>query len=323
MTLTKGRIERTGKVVFHDANVHVWEAGIPRDWEAKRVWERDYKRQVFARIVQQLNRLGWECVQPPINDHDVKHYGGDVARWASERRRNCRKGDLFGELEISGCCIKFEMWQSVNTPNRPDHGGRYEPNLEAVMPYVLRLEMERTRRKIRDYLCNVFTEYRFEPPKIASPNPDPLAYFNDGWDSEHEKRRGVHRFRRGADGWPSDEELASWDRKDKDGAPLKHGDIRWTRDSNGRLLRGRVYGGINGMWMFVYGPGRRDYTQQHAKQFFTYRAGETPAKAVDERTRLKRLESELAKAVKAMNFERAAVLRDVIFPKSEVMKEAA
>ena len=31
------------------------------------------------------------------------------------------------------------------------------------MPYLLRLEMERTRRRIRDYLCAVFSGYRFDP----------------------------------------------------------------------------------------------------------------------------------------------------------------
>lgn len=316
MTRTIGRIDRVGKIHFHDAALSIWEEGLNSSMshQQRDAWEREFKQQVFLRIAQMLRRLGWTCTMPAIKDHDVEHYGGAVARWAAERHRACAKGDLKGELDVSGRTIKFEMWQGVNTPTRPDHGGRYESNKEACMPYVLRLEMERTRRRIRDYLCNVFTGYTFKPLKISSPNPDPLAYFNDGWDGEYEKRRGTHRFDRGSDGWPSDKELSSWGRKDKDGALLNHGAVRWMRDRKGRLLRGRVYGGINGMWMFVYGPGQRDHTHESGNRFFTYRPGETPRKEVDERVRRKRLEQELAKAIKAMNFERAAVLRDVMLP---------
>jgi hypothetical protein len=68
------------------------------------------------------------------------------------------------------------------------------------------------------------------------------------------------------------------------------------------------------MWLLVYGPGQRDFTHEHASKFFTYRAGQTPRKLIDNGVRRKRLEAELAKATAAMNFERAATLRDVLFP---------
>ncbi|GAB4059097.1 UvrB/UvrC motif-containing protein [Uliginosibacterium sediminicola] len=316
------QIKRTGTVNFHDASLSVWEEGIAEARAAGGIkgadqWEREFKRDVFARIVQQLRRLGWTVSMPAIDPHDVQHYGGTVARWAAERRRNCHKGALKGELEISGRAIKFKMWQSVNTPTRPDHDGKYESDKEGVMPYVLRLEMTRTRNRLRDYLCNnVFAGYEFVPSRISSPNPDPLAYFNDSWDSEYEKKRGTHRFSRGPDGWPDDSCLKSWKQTDADGVRLNHGDTRYWRDRKGRLIRGRVYGGINGMWMAVYGPGKRDHTHKSAHEFFSLKPG-MPRKRVREDDRRKRLESELAKSVKEMNFERAAVLRDILFPKSK------
>ena len=303
MTMTRGRIERTGSIRFGDASMGICEVGAPRGstWDESKAWERQFKRDVFARIVQTLNRLGW-TVEP------------NTYIFTDNNNRYCRKGNLRADLKLSGRCIEFNMFQNVNAPNRPDHGGRYEFGKELLMPYVMRLEMERTRARIRNYLCNVFTGYEFQPPRISSPNPDPLAYFNATWDSEYEKHHGIHRFKRGEDGWPSELEIGSWDRKDHDGSLLNHGDVRWLRTRNGRLLRGRVYGGINGMWMFVFGPGHRDHKHESAGKFFTYRHGETPRKLVAENVRRNRLESELKKAIETMNFERAATLRDLIFP---------
>lgn len=298
---TPQRIARKGTVHFHDASLAVWEEGMHpgMTWEQREAWEREFKRDVFARIVQTLNRLGWN-VGP-------QHY-----IFTRNNARFCQKGDLKGDLLVSGRHIEFKMFQSVNCPTRPDHEGRYESGKEACMPYLVRLEMQRTRNRIRDYLCNVFEGYAFVPPNIKSPNPDPLAYFNSTWDGPYERARGTHRFTRGADGWPDESAVGQRARTDRDGAVMNHGDVRWTRDAKGRLLRGRVYGGINEMWMLVYGPGERDSTHQHARRFFTYRPGETPFKEVSEPMRRARLTNELDKAVKAMAFERAAVLRDVL-----------
>ncbi|WP_175837051.1 UvrB/UvrC motif-containing protein [Burkholderia anthina] len=307
MTMTRGRIERAGRVVFHDADLHVWEEGLmdarnAGGWKSEKQWERQFKRDVFARIIQCLRRLGW-TVGPWA---DAEHY-----KVIAHAHRTCRKGDLQGELAMCGRHIEFEMWQDVQNGDNPN-GGKYDFNKEDRMTYLQRLEMERTRRRIRNYLCNVFTGYEFQPPKVKSPNPDPLAYFNDRWDGEHEKRRSIHRFQRGEDGWPSEREINSWDRKDGDGTLLNHGDVRWLRDRNGRAIRGRVYGGINGMWLFVYGPGERDHTHEPAGRFFTYRTGETPRKLFDLRARRNRIERDLAIAVKEMRFERAAKLRDAL-----------
>lgn len=308
MTLTKGRIDRAGTINFHDASLYIWEEGeAPRGQICglDKGWQRQFKRDVFARIVQTLNRLGWTCTIPTDM---VERYGASFAR----EYRDCIKGDLQARIEIGGRTIKLEMFQDVQNVSNPN-GGRYDFDKAQRMSYLQRLEMERTRRRIRDYLCNVFAGYVFEPPKISSPNPDPLAYFNDQWDGEYEKRRGTHRFDRGADGWPSDKELSLWNQNDAGGTPLNQGDVRWLRDRKGRLLRGRVYGGINGMWMFVYGPGQQDRTHEPASRFFTYRPGML-RKLVNADVRRKRIERELQKATNAMNFERAAVLRDILFP---------
>ncbi|RJF99064.1 UvrB/UvrC motif-containing protein [Noviherbaspirillum saxi] len=304
MTLTKGRIERTGRVAFHDASLSVWEEGIPREWDAKCIWERQFKRDVFARIVQTLKRLGWTCAMPEIKPHDVKHYGGNVARWSAESKRFCTKGDLKADLDISGRCIKFEMFQNVNAPDRSDHDGRYQYDKEKHMPYLLRLEMERARRRIRDYLCNVFTGYEFEQPHEPKMG---LLGITAVEKAAHSRRTSGHykpHLDRADYGMACNTRAA-------DGGTIEHGAKIWAIGRKGRLITGTAYYSLNNNWQIV--TGRYDLTYAHTGEIFTRKPENLRVKR-NGRDRRRRLESELQKAIAAMNFERAAVLRDILFP---------
>ena len=53
------QINRTGTVSFGDASFSIWEEGLGGTRQERDNWVRTFKRQVFARIIQQLNRLGW------------------------------------------------------------------------------------------------------------------------------------------------------------------------------------------------------------------------------------------------------------------------
>lgn len=304
------QIDRTGTVCFGDASINIWEEGLGAaraagGYAAEKTWERQFKCEVFARIVQTLNRLGWSCAMPPIDPHSVKHYGGDVARWAAERHRVCSKGDLKGELEISGRCIKLEMWQDI-TPSENRNGGRYDFNKEDRMPYVLRLEMERTRRRIRDYLCNVFARYAFNKPK-------PKLGFNGVTAMEyaaHDRRDSCHYVT------ALDRARISNSGEDKsaDGYQLENGTPVYAINYEGRVITGIAFYSLNGNWQIV--AGRYGLTYVWHNQIYVKCPGNVRVKRNADRRR-KRLEAELAKAVKAMQFERAAQLRDILFPRNE------
>lgn len=309
-----GTINRNGVVHFNDASFHVWEEGIAEarkndGIDAAAEWERNFKRDVFARIIQQLRRLGWECRLPVIDPHDVKHYGGNVARWSAERKRVCFKGDLKADLQISGRHIEFKMFQSINCPTRPDHEGRYESNKEGVMPYVMRLEMERTRRRIRDYLCAVMEGYTFDDKKrgIYRKPLEATAiqcieqHYAESWHFKGD--------------WPT--YLAAnnglpYNRKSADGVMLDHGQHVWFFDHKGRCCSGTALYNINNMWWVV--TGKYDYTNKASFDLYTA-CPENPRIKRNDRQRRKRIEAELANSIKAMNFERAAILRDILFAK--------
>jgi len=296
-------INRTGTVSFGDASISICEEGISAarnegGYAGEKAWCRQFKRDVFARIVQTLNRLGW-AVGPWDKTEQYK--------CIALNHRTCSKGGLQGELDISGRCIKFEMWQDV-TLSENCNGGRYDFGKEGRMPYVLRLEMERTRRRIRDYLCNVFAEYTFNAPK---------------------KERGAHLGGAGAAEWIEQQYRDSWhfkgdwlgyieknphmqsNRGSADGRQLEHMQTVWFADWRGRICRGTAMYNINNMWWVVAGP----YEVRNLASFELYTAAPDNLRVKrNADRRRKRLEGELATAVKAMRFERAAQLRDILFP---------
>ena len=297
-----GQINRTGRVSFGDASLCVWEEGLGGSLQERDAWEKAFKRQVFKRIIQALNRLGWKCGIP---EDKIKLYGQRFA----EGRRYCVKGDLKADLEINGRCIQLEMFQNVTAPDRPDHEGRYQSAKEKHMPYVMRLEMERTRRKIRDYLCNVFSGYAFELNKQDSihPTKEPLKRFNSMW--------GVDRFKRDESGWPAVSEFDYGHNKDREGVPLRNGMFRYWRDRRGYLKRGIIYTNMNSMWQLIYGPGRKDTTWVSSYELFTLQPDECLRRSIDPKRRESKLKSLLKEAVEAMNFERAATIRDLLLPR--------
>lgn len=71
---------------------------------------------------------------------------------------------------------------------------------------------------------------------------------------------------------------------------------------------------INNMWWVV--SGKYAVTNEASFSIYVDNPGDLRRKR-NEGTRRKRLEAELAKATKQMNFRRAQVLRDVLWPRDE------
>ena len=293
--MTIGRINRAGNINFGDTSLSIWEEGIRAagNYQAEKAWNRQFKREVFARIVQTLHRIGWT-----VGPWDK----ADQFKAIALGHRTCSKGDLKGELGVSGRCIKFEMWQDV-TPSENSNGGRYDFSKEARMPYLLRIEMERTRRRIRDYLLNVMIGYEFK-------QPEPVLGFMRATALEYAAycRRTTGHY------------VAALDRANisnkaqgfaADGVALENGSKVYAIDRSGRVICGTAFYDLNGNWQIV--TGRYAMTSVWHTAIWARCPGDPRVKRNAKDRRL-RLEGELAKAIKAMNFERAALLRDILFP---------
>lgn len=264
-------------------------------------WTRpDY--ETFNRLLAVLTDAGFVVGVDPLIERRYKI----LSKYHRAGSRPTMAGDLCFYAEVYPTGMKVEFYQEVVTENR--NGGRYDFDKRQKMPYLIRKAFEAAIRRARTHLRERgFTEEK----KIESPVLDPMGFFNQQWDMEHERRTGTHRFRRGADGWPDESEIGSYGNNlDRDKVKIEHGSIRYFRTSRGHLMRGHVYGGINGRWMVIYGPGLRDHTSVSSWELFLCDPREVPRRLHPKGT--KRLQSVLASAIEVEDFEKAIVLRDTL-----------
>lgn len=292
------QINRVGTVSFGDASINIWEEPGCTVWGE---WGRQFKKDVFLRMAQQLRRLGWKTEVPKDM---VEQYGQRFA----EDHRYCRKGDLQGLLDLSGRCIEFQMWQDVANGEN-SNGGRYDFDKEKRMPYLLHLEMQRTRNRLRDYLCNVFAEYDFKDHSPNAKRRGPGGLTAMEW-VERDLRSSGHFV----------EELGharismECNARSAEGETITHGASVYTLDSKGRIVTGTAYYDLNQNWHVV--TGKYGVMCSQASKICLHNPGCLRIKR-NERLRRQSLERELAKAIKAMDFKRAQVLKEVLFPEDE------
>lgn len=293
------QIERTGTVCFNDASLNVWESPSGM---VMGTWENEFKKTVFLRIVQQLNRMGWTCTIP---EEKVKRYGLSFAR----SHRYCRHGEVEAELSVSGCHIELKMYQNVqNVDNR--NGGQYCFDKEGRMSYQQRLRMEYTRRKLRDYLCNVFSGYSFEAERNPKVGPGRGRVTAMEWMQKAIRATGHYREELGhaSIGMKCNETA-------RDGGTIKHGETIWYHDrKTQRVFKGTAFYDLNSSWFVV--SGRYGHSIVQASDIFTSEPIHL-RRLVDAAKRRKRIEGLMQSAISSMDFERAAKLRDILFPKHE------
>lgn len=307
--MTTARTERTGTVEFWDAKILVRTEGFPpmtRNWSEYKAWCAQYKRDVFARVVQQLNRMGWTVSLREPKPHRTSAHDREY----DLKYRDCRKGDLHGELEIDGPRIEFQMWQNLVTPNRPRGDGQYEFHKEVLMPHLIRLEMERTRRKLREYLCNVFG-YRFEEHRQRKLGPGPLGITAAEMERERRLKSGHYRPELDRATFNGDAGTSG------DGLPLENGMRVYAIDYQRRIITGTAYYCLNGNWTIVSGRYGVAWNIWHKQVFVN--PPENLRQKRNSDIRRKRLEAQMAEAVRRMDFARAAVLRDVLWPAGDAV----
>ncbi|AOG02866.1 hypothetical protein [Bosea sp. RAC05] len=292
MTQAQAIQKSGGSWRIHDTKLLVqWPNAIP-------MHVGEDSRKKFGHILKLLRDRGFKVTADP----EIKARSLLI----SPSYRYGRRGDLQLNTHVYPTGAEFHFYQDTNRTHA--RSGRYDFDQRQKMPYLTGKLFDLVIRDIERYLAG---EGFVKHTKIETANPDPLAYFNAHWSMSSDPTRGPLRFKRGADGWPADSEINCWDRKDADGIVLNHGDTRHYRNHKGQLFKGRVYGGINGRWLYVYGPGARDFTHVSNWELFTAAPG-APRRDFGKAKRDARLDKDLQAALKDKDYGKAAKLIDVI-----------
>lgn len=291
---------REGEIRVVDTNVLVWEETVD---DKAMLW-------VFRSVLARLQTRGWTIRQDP---ETLKHY-----RCLAPGTRIGVKGDLHLYAATRGRMAEFEIHQELAVENR--NGGRYDFCKFARMPRrdmrtACVVEMTAIARKLVEVGYSLTKEHFSGDagPRLLSE----MLRVADGWSTHFADERALDHFNRGwtgarferdETGWPSPRELRSWSTTDRDGLPLHTGAVRYAR-VNGRLARGRVYGGINGQWWLVDGADRV-IAYLTARDLFDCDPAREPRRLV--RRQRERLHTELEKATKAKDYARSSVLGGVL-----------
>ncbi len=275
--------QRKGTITVYDSSVNLWEEAVA---------EPSFKAEVMEPLIRFLRETGWSVRR----DEEVHK------RWRilSPKHRHCRRGDLEAKLSLSGCHLKFEMFQNVANVENPN-GGQYDFSRMRRMPYLLRKAAELSQRRIVEFLTRSYG-YSVSPPRVYPGVGGPRAL---DWVLDQIRSCEWH--------YKPELDRCDWhndgNRESADGALLDHGQEVWLADSKGRWLRGRAFYDLNNMWWVVLGP----YAWTKTGSFYLYTRPPVDARLRENtKTRRRRLREELDHAVKREDFERAILLRDII-----------
>lgn len=265
-------------VNIHDSHLGIWQDDA-RD--------ETLRSEVYAELIRQMRGRGWSIRRDPrVHAHH---------RCLSPNNRLGARGTLRCEIELAGRTVKVEFW-SVTAKQDNRNGRRYDFDKMKRMAKLDRLRVELELRRIIAWLETI------APIKVERRDEQHLS--------------PMERIEKGyAESWHKDKDLgrpvcqSDYNRKSKDGSMLEQGQTVWFSDRKGRIIRGTAYYHINNMWWVIAG-GQLHNEGSHA--LFAAMPVDLRTKR-NERGRRNRLEAELRTAVQRMDFQRAQVLKTIIF----------
>ena len=269
---------RAIEVRLHDTSIGLWQgdAGDPT-----------FRSEIFGPLIRMLRDHGWAVGSAP-----------DIVKRFNSLRHNhrlMRKGALRGKIEISGRYIGIELWAET-WPKENHNGHRYDFNKRQRLDYLDRLRVEVLERRIIAWLARraVVTVSRCGVPLLA------MDRISKGYAESCHTDKELGRPRCDYD----------YNRRSADGRLLDHGQTVWVPDEKGRIVRGRAFYNLNGMWWVVLSKDRlvnKVCSEIYAEQ------PENLRQKRNSRQRRNRLEAGISAAVMASNFRRAETLTRIAF----------
>ncbi|NUN52203.1 MAG: hypothetical protein HUU06_05370 [Planctomycetaceae bacterium] len=277
-------MKRSGEIRIHDSTVGVWE---------DQVETKAFQAEVFDPLIRFLRSRGWRVKRDP---QAHRHYR-TISKW----HRYCRRGDLEANLQLMGRSIGFELYQNVANVTHPS-GGKYEFDKMGKMPYLLR---NRARLTIRDVVAHLTRThgYSVRRPDPGRPGPGNLTgrqwILSQACDWHFKPDLGRAAYTNG-----------DLDRRGGDGSLIDHGQVVWFRGYDGRIGRGVAYYNLNNMWWVL--SGKWTVYNVPCWDLYTSPPEDLRTRRFSEAHCYRRVAENLARAVKAMDFEKAARIKPAL-----------
>jgi len=270
------------EVRIHDSSIGIWQDNAG---------DASFRSDIYAVLIRDMRARGWSIKNDP---RIHRHY-----RCISPDHRLGSRGSLRCKIEITGRVVTVEFW-SITARQDNRNGRRYDFDKMARMHHLdqLRVKLEFTR--ILRWLETL------APVKLSRSD-----------DRDMPAMQIIEK--RYAESWHTDKALGrphwsqDYNRKSRDGALLEHGQTVWLADRKGRIVRGTAYYNLNSMWWVIAGGKLHNEScgTLYVNQPVDLRTRQ------NQRLRRTRLETELSVAVARMNFQRAEILKRILFGSDE------
>lgn len=263
---------------IHDAGIGIWQDNAQ---------DPTFRAAIYSVLIRDMRARGWAIHQDP----DIRHHFSSL----NANHRRCARGTLGCKIKLSGRVVEVEFW-SVTAPQVNRNGREYDFDKMQRMAHIDRLRVELEFRRIVSW---VETLAPTTVTRSADRDLPPMARIEKSY----------------AESWHSDKQLGrpvcqyDYNRKSVDGRLLEHGQTVWLPDRKGRMIRGQAFYNINNMWWVIAG-GKLHNEGSHALHCSPPADVRTKR---NDRARRNRLEAELAIAVRRMQFDRAQILKHIIF----------
>lgn len=278
------------EVILSDASANVWLDIV----------DEVFLKKVMVSLAAMLSRKGWNVWVPYDEHQDNLHGKSFDRRWAERYRKGIKKG-LEIELYISGCHLECKMWEDVNDHSADNsNGGKYIFNKESKMPYLLRVLTNLTKKHIYEHLEKHYDAIPGKSFKVCD------FKRKRALDSVFESIKNSCHYNPDL----GHAQITCNNDKSRDGLKIEHGMTVYFTDWHGRILKGVAYYNLNANWYVV--TGKWDYSIASCYDIFVSKPDNLKVKR-NERTARKRLESELSKAIKKMDFDRAKTIKNILF----------
>ncbi len=212
---------------IYDTTISYWSGGRISPGEKK-----EYKHYgILYRVFNMLKDCGFTVE----NDESVEQI----------IRKDYFHGQL-DELEFvsNRYPAGFEIMFYQNVVHENPHGGRYDFDKLSKMPYLTRMKCQLYLRKISRFLVSEI-EVKNDTQEHYRLAEDRIKY--DYVRSPHKEQQTMGFNLSDLDG----QTVERVNGTDRDGKQIRNGEIKYFRDYDGYLRRGRVYHNLNNMWWVI------------------------------------------------------------------------